>query len=104
MHALKPLPFAPSKLSGLSEKLIVSHHENNYGGAVKNLNRTEEELARVGKDTPPLVVAALKERELTFANSATLHELYFGTGPDGFRRQNGFAVLLARAVGSDDPE
>ena len=62
MHAVKPLPFDASKLRGLSERLIVSHHENNYGGAVKNLNRTEEELARVTKDTPPLLVAALKER------------------------------------------
>ena len=78
MHAVKSLPFNPARLRGLSEKLIVSHHENNYAGAVKNLNRTEEELARVTKDTPPLLVAALKERELTFANSATLHELYFG--------------------------
>ena len=64
MHSVKPLPFDPSKLRGLSERLIVSHHENNYGGAVKNLNRTEEELSRVTKDTPPLLVAALKEREL----------------------------------------
>jgi len=39
MHAVKPLPFDASKLRGLSERLIVSHHENNYGGAVKNLNR-----------------------------------------------------------------
>src|SRR2546426_6475323 len=84
MHTVKPLPFDASKLRGLSEKLIVSHHENNYGGAVKNLNRPEEELARVSKATPPLLVAALKERELTFANSATLHELYFGNlGGDG---------------------
>jgi Fe-Mn family superoxide dismutase len=84
MHAINPLPFAVSRLRGLSEKLVVSHHENNYGGAVRNLNKTEEELARVTKETPPLVVAALKERELTFANSATLHELYFGNlGGDG---------------------
>lgn len=71
MHPVKPLPFDPSKLRGLSERLILSHHDNNYGGAVKNPNRTEEELARVTKRTPPLLVAALKERELTFANSAT---------------------------------
>ena len=64
MHTVKPLPFDPSKLRGLSERLMVSHHENNYDGAVKDLNRTEEELARVTKDTPPLLVAALKEREL----------------------------------------
>jgi len=83
-HQIRPLPFQSARLKGLSERLIVSHHENNYGGAVRNLNRTEQELARVTKDTPPLVVAALKERELTFANSATLHELYFGNlGGDG---------------------
>ena len=36
-HAIKPLPFDPSKLKGLSEKLLVSHHDNNYAGAVKRL-------------------------------------------------------------------
>jgi len=86
-HQVRPLPFQPARLKGLSERLIVSHHENNYGGAVRNLNRVEEELSRVTKDTPPPIVAALKERELTFANSATLHELYFGNlgaGSSGF--------------------
>src|SRR3989442_14864590 len=100
MHTVKPLPFDASKLRGLSEKLIVSHHENNYGGAVKNLNRTEEELARVSKDTPPLLVAALKERELTFANSATLHELYFGNlGGDG-KAHGPIESAVAKAYGS----
>jgi len=32
---MKPLSCNPAKLKGLSEKLIVSHYENNYGGAVK---------------------------------------------------------------------
>ena len=50
MHAVKPLAFDASKLRGLSERLVVSYHENNHGGAVKNLKRTEEELARVTKD------------------------------------------------------
>lgn len=100
MHAIKPLPFDPSTLRGLSQRLIVSHHENNYGGAVKNLNRTEEELARVTKDTPPLLVAALKERELTFANSATLHELYFGNlGGDG-KARGPIEGAVARTCGS----
>lgn len=99
-HQLRPLPFNPARLKGLSERLIVSHHENNYGGAVRNLNRTEQELARVTKDTPPLLVAALKERELTFANSATLHELYFGNlGGDG-RAGGGIERAVARAYGS----
>ncbi|MFL5406067.1 MAG: superoxide dismutase [Myxococcales bacterium] len=99
-HQLRPLPFNPARLKGLSERLIVSHHENNYGGAVRNLNRTEQELGRVTKDTPPLLVAALKERELTFANSATLHELYFGNlGGDG-RAGGGIERAVARAYGS----
>jgi Fe-Mn family superoxide dismutase len=83
-HAVEPLPFNAASLKGLSEKLIVSHHDNNYAGAVKNLNRTEEELSRVTKDTPAFIVGGLKQSELTFRNSATLHELYFeNLGGDG---------------------
>ena len=33
-HAIVPLPFDSTKLRGLSERLIRSHHENNDGGAV----------------------------------------------------------------------
>jgi Fe-Mn family superoxide dismutase len=77
-HTPVPLPFDPKKLKGISEKLIVSHHDNNYAGAVNNLNKVEEELARVNKDTPGFLVAGLRERELTFTNSRILHELYFG--------------------------
>jgi Fe-Mn family superoxide dismutase len=83
-HVVEPLPFHPSSLKGLSEKLIASHHDNNYAGAVKNLNRAEEELSRVTKETPAFVVGGLKQSELVFRNSATLHELYFGNlGGDG---------------------
>ena len=83
-HAPKPLPFDPKKLKGLSEKLLTSHHENNYGGAVKNLNKVEAELSSINKDTAGFVVAGLKERELLFRNSMVLHELYFeNLGGDG---------------------
>jgi Fe-Mn family superoxide dismutase len=99
-HAVKPLPFDPAKLRGLSERLIVSHHENNYGGAVRNLNKVEEELARVGKDTPGFIVGGLKERELTFANSAILHELYFGNLGGGGVAEGGIRTALEGASGS----
>jgi Fe-Mn family superoxide dismutase len=83
-HEIVPLPFDPKSLRGISEKLIVSHHDNNYAGAVKNLDKVEAALAVVTKDTPAFVVSGLKERELTFANSVTLHELYFANlGGDG---------------------
>jgi Fe-Mn family superoxide dismutase len=77
-HAVVPLPFDPKKLVGISERMIVSHHDNNYAAAVKNLNKVEEQLAAVGKDTPGYLVSGLKERELTFSNSMIFHTLYFG--------------------------
>lgn len=83
-HAPVPLPFDPKRLPGLSEKLLVSHHDNNYAGALRNLNAVELELARVTKETPGFLVAALRERELTFTNSVILHERYFANlGGDG---------------------
>lgn len=83
-HHVDPLPFDPKALHGLSERLLVSHHDNNYAGAVNNLNRVEGELARVTKDTPGFVVFGLQERALLFRNSKTLHELYFANlGGDG---------------------
>ncbi len=33
-YQIKPLACDPARLNGLSEKLIVSHYENNYRGAV----------------------------------------------------------------------
>ena len=99
-HPIVPLPFDPAKLKGLSERLLRSHHENNYGGAVKNLNKVEEELARVNKDTPGFLVGGLKERELTFNNSMVLHELYFGNlGGDG-KAGNAVQAALGRSFGS----
>lgn len=99
-HAIVPLPFSPGSLRGLSARLLTSHHENNYGGAVRNLNRVEQELARITPDTPPFVVAALRERELTFRNSKLLHEAYFANlGGDG-RRAGAIEEALARAYGT----
>lgn len=34
----KKMPFDPTRIKGMSEKLLVSHYENNYTGAVKRLN------------------------------------------------------------------
>ena len=44
-HKPRPLPFDPTKLKGISEKLIKSHWENNYSGAVNALNAVEQRLA-----------------------------------------------------------
>jgi Fe-Mn family superoxide dismutase len=83
-HAEVPLPFDPAKLHGLSAKMLTSHHDNNYAGAVKNLNKVELEIEKITKDTPGFLVAGLRERELTYTNSKILHEHYFANlGGDG---------------------
>jgi len=96
-HEIVPLPFRAGALNGLSERLIASHHENNYGGAVKNLNRVEQELSQLSADTPPFVVAALRERELMFRNSKALHEAYFGNLGGNGKRSGAIEGALASA-------
>ncbi len=85
-HQPKPLPFDPAKLKGLSEKLIRSHHENNYTGAVRALNAVELRLNAMlnDKDLPAYVYGDLKREELVRTGSVVLHEIYFGNlGGDG---------------------
>lgn len=84
-YEMKPLSCKPAKLTGLSEKLIVSHYENNYGGAVKRLNAITAQLETLDFATGPVfVVNGLKREELIASNSMILHELYFDVlGSDG---------------------
>ena len=81
----QPLPFDAEALSGLSAKLLNSHHQNNYGGAVKRLNAIREQLAGTAFATAPgFALNGLKREELIATNSMLLHELYFGSlGGDG---------------------
>ncbi|HKP70266.1 MAG TPA: Fe-Mn family superoxide dismutase [Pyrinomonadaceae bacterium] len=78
-HQPKPLPFDATKLTGISEKLIRSHHENNYTGAVKALNAVEQRLAAMTRDKelPAYVYGDLKREELIRTGSVVLHEKYF---------------------------
>ena len=100
-HEAKPLPFDPKKLPGLSEKLLTSHHDNNYAGAVKNLNSVEAELSKAGPDTPGFVIAGLEAAKLKFTNSMILHELYFGNlGGDGSAAGSQTERALVQAFGS----
>jgi len=74
----KPLPFAPTAIAGLSEKLLTSHHDNNYAGAVKRLGSIEVALAGLDPATAPVfTLNGLKREQLIAWNSMVLHELYF---------------------------
>jgi Fe-Mn family superoxide dismutase len=74
-----PLPFDPKSLNGISEKLIQSHWENNYSGAVKALNTLRARLPAALSDsnTPPYVYTGLKREQLLRTGSVVLHEYYF---------------------------
>lgn len=80
-----PLSFDPASLHGLSDKLLNSHHQNNYGGAVKRLNDLHAQLAGTTfASAPGFVINGLKREQLIATNSMLLHELYFGSlGGDG---------------------
>ena len=78
MFEMKPLACDPAALDGLSEKLIRSHYENNYGGAVKRLAAIDAQWRALDVASAPVfVVNGLKREELIATNSMILHELYF---------------------------
>ncbi|MGO4674877.1 Fe-Mn family superoxide dismutase [Bosea sp. 2YAB26] len=100
-HHIMPLPFKPPRLEGLSERLLASHYENNYGGAVRRLNAIESRLDALDWGAAPVFdINGLKREELVAANSAILHEIYFdglgGSGDAG----GGLAAALERDFGS----
>src|SRR3954452_7315282 len=49
----QPLPFDPKAVPGLSEKLLTSHHDNNYVGAVKRLGAIRTEFGKLDPATAP---------------------------------------------------
>jgi Fe-Mn family superoxide dismutase len=97
-YAIKKLPFDPAKVKGLTEKLLVSHYENNYSGAVKRLNAITAQLASLDVAAAPVfVVNGLKREELIAANSMIIHELYF----DSLAGEGDPTGSLAEAINCD---
>jgi len=100
-YQIKPLSCDPARLKGLSEKLIVSHYENNYAGAVKRLNAITEQFAALDfSKAPVFVINGLKREELIAANSMILHELYFDSLAGDGHAQGALHSVLARDFGS----
>src|ERR1051326_2589803 len=80
-----PMACKPWTLNGLSDGLIVSHYEDNYGNAVRALNAVRDRLALLDLDTAPeFEIRSLKREELAAMGSVALHEVYFQSlGGDG---------------------
>jgi Fe-Mn family superoxide dismutase len=97
----KPLSLDPKTIKGISEKVLVSHYENNYVGAVKRLNAIGAQLADLDfAKAPNFVINGLKREELIAANSMILHEIYF-EGLGGADKPTGaLAEAIARDFGS----
>lgn len=100
-YQAKPIPFDPKSISGISEKMLVSHYENNYVGAVKRLNAISTQLAELDfTKAPNFVINGLKREELIASNSMILHEIYFdGLGGVG-KPSDALAEAMARDFGS----
>ena len=97
-YAMKSLSCDPQRINGMSERLIVSHYENNYGGAVKRLNLIEEKLAELDyANAPGFLVNGLKREQLIAMNSMILHELFF----DGLGDQSEPGAALRQALTRD---
>ena len=87
---LKPLPYEPGSLKGISQKTVEIHHGKLYKGYVDKSNEISEklgELRRSGKVEGNQIYSELRGLKLgeTFANNGVyLHENYFAIlGGDG---------------------
>jgi superoxide dismutase, Fe-Mn family len=103
MHThIQPLPFEPGALPGLSAKLLSSHHQNNYGGAVKRLHAIRTQLAGTAFGSlSGFQLNGLKREELIATNSMLLHELYFASlGGDGVTMEPACTMALQANFGS----
>ena len=103
-YPIAPLFCRPWTLNGITPRLIESHYEHNYGGAVARLNAIAVELETLDPGaTPPETISRLKRDELTALNSTLLHELYFASlGGDGRTLPEIVASAIARDFGSVD--
>lgn len=103
-YQIAPLFCRPWTLNGISARLIESHYENNYGGALHRLNALTEELEALDPSTTPAhVLSRLKREESAALNSTLLHELYFASlGGDGRAVPEAMAAALVRDFGSVD--
>jgi superoxide dismutase, Fe-Mn family len=100
-YRMKALSFDPARIKGMSERLIVSHYENNYGGAVKHLSLIEEKLAELDyANAPGFLVNGLKREQLIAMNSMILHELFFDGLGEPSEPQAALQEALTRDIDS----
>jgi superoxide dismutase, Fe-Mn family len=101
VYEIKPFSVDPKSVKGISEKILVSHYENNYVGAVKRLTAISAQLAELDfSKAPGFVINGLKREELIAMNSMILHEAYFDSLGGGGAARGTLADAIARDFGS----
>ena len=103
-YRVAPLFCRPWTLNGISPRLIESHYEHNYGGALHRLNAVTQELEALDvRTTPAQVLGRLRQEQAELLNSTLLHELYFASlGGDGRTPTDTMRHALADDFGSVD--
>jgi superoxide dismutase, Fe-Mn family len=100
-YEIKPFSLDPKSVKGISEKILISHYENNYVGAVKRLTAIAAQLAELDySKAPGFVINGLKREELIAMNSMILHEAYFDSLGGGGAARGSLADALTRDFGS----
>jgi Fe-Mn family superoxide dismutase len=98
-YQITPIHCRPWTLNGLSLRLIESHYENDYGGALRRLNAVSASLEALDFATSPAhVVNGLKREQLIALNATLLHELYFACLAFG---EGTPAEVMAQALARD---
>src|SRR5438093_9228845 len=71
-YQLTPIFTRPWLLNGLSLRLIESHYENHYGGALRRLNAITEQLESLDvAKAPAYVVNGLKREQLALNSTSS---------------------------------
>jgi Fe-Mn family superoxide dismutase len=98
-----PLPFDPKAIPGLSERLLTSHHANNYTGAVRRLAGIHAQINALDPASAPgFQLNGLKREELIATNSMILHEHYFGNMGASGSVSPALGAMIERDFGSKD--
>lgn len=100
-YQIAPIYCRPWTLNGISQRLIESHYEGNYGDALRRLNAITAELEQLDPATAPDAFHRLKRDEFRALNSTLLHELYFASlGGDGRSLPDVIASAITRDFGT----
>jgi Fe-Mn family superoxide dismutase len=99
---VQALPDEAAVLKGLTQELLRSQHQHNYGGAVKKRNAIRAKLKAIAPSTVPgFEINGLKREELIASNSILLHELYFASlGGAGAPMSPAMDLALTASFGS----